>query len=91
MTEQSALTNETPHSTYDITGLLMPARAFFLLLLMSQVKMASWLGKYMLLILILTFQKQDCGGNTQRRRAADPLKHAHTDKHFGCIRQRATQ
>ncbi|CZY90954.1 Uncharacterised protein [Enterobacter hormaechei] len=57
MTEQSALTNETPHSTYDITGLLMPARAFFLLLLMSQVKMASWLGKYMLLILILTFQK----------------------------------
>lgn len=56
MTEQSALTNETPHSTYDITGLLMPARAF-LLLLMSRVKMASWLGKYMLLILILTFQK----------------------------------
>ncbi|WP_242673433.1 hypothetical protein [Enterobacter wuhouensis] len=29
MTEGSALTNETPYSTYDITGLLMPARAFF--------------------------------------------------------------
>lgn len=29
MTEYSTLTNETPHSTYDVTGLLMPARAFF--------------------------------------------------------------
>lgn len=29
MTEHSTLTNETPHSTYDITGMLMPARAFF--------------------------------------------------------------
>ncbi len=30
-------------------------------------------------------------GQYQRRRAADPLKHAHTDKHFGLIRQRTTQ
>ncbi|HHP8556937.1 TPA: glycine zipper family protein, partial [Klebsiella pneumoniae] len=29
MTEHSTLTNETPHSTYEITGMLMPARAFF--------------------------------------------------------------
>lgn len=32
MTEQSTLTNETPHSTYDVTGLLMPARAFFFII-----------------------------------------------------------
>lgn len=29
MTEYSTLTNDTPHSTYDVTGMLMPARAFF--------------------------------------------------------------
>ncbi|WP_447782824.1 glycine zipper family protein [Enterobacter asburiae] len=29
MTEHSTLTNDTPHSTYDVTGMLMPARAFF--------------------------------------------------------------
>ncbi|HGD3503300.1 TPA: glycine zipper family protein [Klebsiella pneumoniae] len=29
MTEHSTLTNETPHSTYEITGMLMPACAFF--------------------------------------------------------------
>lgn len=32
MTEHSTLTNEIPHSTHDVTGLLMPARAFFFII-----------------------------------------------------------
>lgn len=32
MTEHSTLTNETPYSTHDVTGLLMPARAFFFII-----------------------------------------------------------
>lgn len=32
MTEESTLTNETPHSTFDVSGLLMPARAFFFII-----------------------------------------------------------
>ncbi|WP_224423908.1 hypothetical protein [Klebsiella quasivariicola] len=32
MTEHSTLTNETPYSTYEITGMLMPARAFFFII-----------------------------------------------------------
>ncbi|VEA45983.1 Uncharacterised protein [Salmonella enterica subsp. arizonae] len=57
MTEHSTLTNETPHSTYDITGMLMPARAFFLSSSMSQEKTVFLLGKYMLQILIPIFQR----------------------------------
>lgn len=65
MTEHSTLTNETPHSTYEITGMLMPARAFFFIVVDEPGKDGFLLGKYMLQILIpifqkWTYQKQKC-------------------------------